>query len=148
MALWMTQLTFTLIAVACIACTFASKAQSVNALEGRKCARAFPWSTTSTTLKCTYLCRGWPFRYENEPDGRPCGVFPFFGKPKVCRAGKCVRVDKVTTPPSATTEASRTTDHTQQWISSAVPLLHDSSTQTQEKNTESTITEAHVTTDN
>nr|XP_050029135.1 uncharacterized protein LOC126525118 [Dermacentor andersoni] len=87
-----------------------------------KCRRAFPlppWRS-SYRVMCTYMCRGWPIRYENEPDGIPCGALAAFVKTHVCSGGKCVSApsvetttsgeDYVTTLPPTVTEAQAVTE--------------------------------------
>ncbi|XP_075542573.1 uncharacterized protein LOC142576357 [Dermacentor variabilis] len=62
-----------------------------------KCRRAFllPPGQSSYRVMCTYMCRGWPIRYENEPDGIPCGALAAFVKTHVCSGGKCVGAPSV-----------------------------------------------------
>nr|XP_050029278.2 mucin-2-like [Dermacentor andersoni] len=94
MALLRFQLPLTWLTLAYITCTLVSKAQPVDESgDRRKCERAFPSSTPTFTFKCTYKCKGWNFRFENEPDGIPCGVFAIIRRTGVCRGGKCVSVD-------------------------------------------------------
>ncbi|XP_049271352.1 uncharacterized protein LOC119389077 [Rhipicephalus sanguineus] len=88
------------VAVALLATAFACLvASSTGQGDERKCARAFPlppWKSSYRT-GCTYLCREWPFRYENEPDGIHCGALAAFIKTHVCRDGKCVKAENVQT---------------------------------------------------
>ncbi|XP_037278102.2 uncharacterized protein LOC119171335 isoform X1 [Rhipicephalus microplus] len=85
----------TWIFVASIACTAVSKGEQDGDPEEGKCTRAFPLprlqKQNSYRVKCRYLCRGWPRRFQAEPDGITCGVFGGFSNRRYCSGGKCVR---------------------------------------------------------
>lgn len=57
-------------------------------LEKPKCGRLFGGENRVIGTTCTYLCRGWPMRSENEQDGVSCGVV----NKGVCMNGKCVDI--------------------------------------------------------
>ncbi|XP_049519488.1 uncharacterized protein LOC119443973 isoform X2 [Dermacentor silvarum] len=112
------------VALALFVATCASLVASSTEVEvvgNGKCGRAFPlppWRS-SYRLKCTYLCRGWPIRYDNEPDGIHCGLLAALVKTHVCSGGKCVRAPSVesttheeffTTLPPTSTDKQPTTE--------------------------------------
>lgn len=53
-----------------------------------KCDRLFGGDSRVIGTTCTYICRGWPIRSENEEDGAPCAVI----NKGVCMNGQCVDI--------------------------------------------------------
>ncbi|XP_070389778.1 uncharacterized protein [Dermacentor albipictus] len=115
------QLVLAVFVTTCASLVASSTGQGEEDVVYGKCRRVIPllpWRS-SYRLTCRYLCRGWPIRYENEPDGIPCGPFGAFFN-RVCNGGKCVRAasvesttsgeDYVTTLPPTVTEAQATTE--------------------------------------
>lgn len=83
------RLALLLLGAACISCVFAQTEEIRD--DKKRCDRllpVMPWRG-NYRLNCKYLCKGWPFRTENEEDGIPCGPLNLLGR--VCKDGKCVK---------------------------------------------------------
>ncbi|XP_037564452.1 uncharacterized protein LOC119443972 isoform X2 [Dermacentor silvarum] len=92
-----------------------SEDQTKDQSESGKCERLVPLppGQESYRLTCVYRCKDDPSRFENEPDGIPCGHAPVIREIAVCKNGTCVLSRPVPCPPDetegTTTSASVTT---------------------------------------
>ncbi|KAK8778149.1 hypothetical protein V5799_020509 [Amblyomma americanum] len=59
----------------CISISTATRGEAIKDFGNKKCERAVPLPPWASAYrgKCTYICKGWPLRVENEPDGIACG---------------------------------------------------------------------------
>uniref|UniRef100_G3MSK6 Uncharacterized protein n=1 Tax=Amblyomma maculatum TaxID=34609 RepID=G3MSK6_AMBMU len=87
------QVAICFLAAICFSGVVASSEHHDDKLRNKQCKRAIPlmpWRA-NYRLSCTYLCKGWPFRSGNEPDGIPCGpAQPLIRTTNVCVSGLCV----------------------------------------------------------
>ncbi|XP_077534830.1 uncharacterized protein LOC144146775 [Haemaphysalis longicornis] len=128
----------TLFAAAYIWCVAAGPVPEASALfYGKpKCSRMFPWTEGEGVSGCTYLCRGWPIRRENEPDGVSCQGDGL----RICLNGECVGIDEYIAPQS---EAPLHNPYATEYVS--VPTTSKSPTSTAAPPVyENTMTENHV----
>lgn len=59
------------------------------------CERAVPlppWAK-SYRGRCWYVCKGWPIRFEFEPEGISCGLVTVNNTKRVCKRGSCVKAE-------------------------------------------------------
>ncbi|KAK8774092.1 hypothetical protein V5799_011374 [Amblyomma americanum] len=86
-----------LLAAAFVGCVIVSADEDPSQLGPDECERLFPlppWRM-NYRVSCKYLCKGWPMRWGNEPDGIPCGVTAAISTGNVCKEGQCVKASSV-----------------------------------------------------
>lgn len=103
-----------LVIAACATHAVSSEGQTNDQSGNSECERLFPLppSQQSYRLTCVYRCKDDPSRFENEPDGIPCGHAPAIREIAVCKNGTCVLSRPLPCPPDetegTTTSASAT----------------------------------------
>ncbi|XP_054923435.2 uncharacterized protein [Dermacentor andersoni] len=90
-----------LVIAACATLAVSSEDETKGQSGKDKCERLVPLppSQESYRLTCTYRCKDDPSRFEDEPDGIPCGHIPAIREVTACKKGTCVLSRPLPCPP-------------------------------------------------